>query len=76
MIQVREEAQRLVKEDIAVIDSSLQFINELLRNMLDVSQQCAASIVFREALVEGECCLTFWLILILTDSFVVVCCLD
>ena len=32
------ERQKSVKEDIAIIDSSLSFINELLRNMLDVSQ--------------------------------------
>ena len=34
----KDDPQRSVKEDIAIIDSSLQFINELLRNMLDVSK--------------------------------------
>lgn len=34
---VPEEEQRaLLKQDVAVVDSSLQFVNELLRNMLDL----------------------------------------
>lgn len=31
-----EESRSLIKSDINVIDSSLQFVNELLRNMLDL----------------------------------------
>ena len=33
---VAEESRRAVKEDIHIIDASLNFINDLLRNMLDI----------------------------------------
>lgn len=47
-----DQAQKAAKEDVVIIDSSLHFINDLLRNMLDLHRATNGQLQMKEAAIS------------------------